>query len=703
MANTTPYDDLSGGLTLEEVAALPDAEDESFLSGGLTPEEVAALPDASTVEVAPSLSGSESFARGIADALGGRYIAPAIGSLIKHGDLSGFKEAQEFYDAPQSGMRTVGQVAGMVLPGAVASKAVKAVGSMPKLASVGKALGTGYKGNIARGVTKALGETAVLTPYASLALRGRLPSAEEVKGDVAWSAGLGAAIPAVGSAASALTTKFINRYRPSVYKAEGLSPGYGAGLGGTDQLRYEDLALQEMKGAVARRTGTGTGKADLVDIIAPGPDDASLLQTAATNPEQRPLVGAMLKNAHEMHPATAEALAGDLIDPSLGRARQTLLDSVSSATGGAGTTARMTAWSNALDDLYGTGINKLKSVKPIPAGDVYKALEAKVGKKIATNLMGDIQTAGGKYSESHAKNLFKQLGLSAMESSDDAMNILSARVGPEQAQEAISALRAAGASPLKGNIHPRDIAAYIRQELRRGAHDPIYFNDRQSVVEALSDILDRTGVPEFMQGHKGWRSWFDTQKAFASGKTAISEPTLSDMSAAMSPTRRTTLPSGAEVRAKQAGLLESVRQSVNTGKPVELSSATESYLRREMPGVLNSIDQYNYWANMRRASTGQPLLQAKESNDIAHIVSRIAWGRKATAAGVLGAVSRRLGGTPDAREAAETMGRLLQAPKGDWKTLMQNMSYKSNLDKIINKAITPTVAGTTTIRRKNSE
>ena len=650
MVDSTQYSDFPNGLTLDELNALPDADEE--FPNGLTLDELNALPDAPAV-TAPELSGTETFARGIADTLGGRYIAPAIGSLIKHGDLSGFREAQEFYDAPQSGMRTAGQVAGMLIPGAVASRGVKFVGSMPKLAAVGNALGTGFKGNVARGVAQALGETAVMSPYATVTLQGKLPSTDEFSKEMSLAAGLGTAIPAVGSTLAAGKTLY-NRFRPGKYRTAGLSAGYGEGLGGAEQLKFDRDALQEVKRAVA--SGDGSEKEVLTGIISKGPDEQSLLRAAANNPEQRPVVQAMLRKAKEQHPATAEAFAREAIDPNVAPAASEVRRSIGVRTRGVGTERFMVARRNELDRLYGIAEAKLNASDPIPLTDVYSILTEFVDPKTAENVVAHL------------------VGKAATGSA----GVLNAGMGDV--------------------IRPQAIANYVRGI----TNNPLDFQALNRVGDGLSEVLTRrAGAPEFKKAFKGWADWYAMADAVEAGKGAVKLNTARDISARLSSNPHSKLAKGVELRAKQTGMLDGVLRAVDNGEPVVMSKSMERTLRETMPDVADNIDRYNYWVSARKTATASPVLQTQDAGrSAAFIASRLAWGRKAGEAAGIGAFIRRIQGLPTDKQASETMARLLNAPKGDWKAIMQNTTYKSRLDELINKALNPAVIVTTTLNKE---
>lgn len=431
---------------------------------------------------------------------------------------------------------------------------------------------------------------------------------------------------------------------------------YGSGFGGQRQLKFEASALQEAKKAVA--SAEGTGKVTLENIIQPGPDDVSLLRSAATNKEQRPLVEALLSKASEQHPATAEAIGETLIDPSLRASADNVRRAVGVRTRGVGTERFLVARRNELDNLYGIAEAKLNMANPIPLRDVQGILTEFVDEKTAENIVA------------HLVN----------RSATGSAGVLNAGMGEM--------------------IRPQAIANYIRGIV----NNPMDYQDLKLVGDGLAEVLTRrAGAPEFKEGLKGWAEWYAMADAVKAGKGVATLNSARDIAARMSPNPHSKLTKQTELLAKRTGMLDSVLSAVDNGEPVRLSSSMKKTLEETMPDVADSIDQYNYWRNSRGVASGTPVLEPKDLSRTAWTISRFAWGPKAGTAGVASNLTRWLAGLPTNRDAANTMGRLLQASKGDWKTLMQNTTFKSNLDKIINKAITPTVAGTTTIRRKNSE
>lgn len=639
--------DLPEVLTPEEMQGLLASEGSS-LPDTLTPQEMQNLLSSSGSTSQPEeLAAGETFGRGIADMLGGRYIMPAAAAAVSKlgGDKRDFSDiysdAQQFWDAPQDLSRTAGQMVGLAVPMAYAGKAASAVPAVSKTMGVVRTLGPIGKGSgviptaarivggAGTGAISGAAGSAVATPYMNMML-GKETTPEEVQEDTTTGAligaGLGAAVPAIGASVD-LVRKLANRYR-----APNLSADYGKGFGKAS-IDKNGVA-PDVKAVAAIKNGQYPGtKANLVETVESMPGQSSFIDSAINNSNRSDIAIASVEAMNAAHPGTAREFSRKVIEPRLRQAKSNADASVKVYTADVGTPKYMNDKANELDALYRVGLDKLKQVPPFEEAQVRDVLRQAVGETVADNVISKIMT-------------------------DKAKSVYT--------------------SGTQG-ITASDIANYIRDSSRRvGAQN---FDEAQRITDSLARLLADTGNPEFIRGYRGWREWYGVKRAFEEGKNVSRASTsIDDIVSSLEPTSRSGIDSNLERTARTSGFLNKIREGLDSGKQINLSTSEADVLEQYYPRIFSSVKTHNYWEALNDISKGIRINAANTAlSPIQKGASKLTWGSAAAGSGIIETLLRQINKRAP-EKSAEAFARLMNANKSDWKAII-DATYKSGIEK----------------------
>lgn len=628
-------------LTPEQFAELGGVSD---MPDVLTPEQFSALGGVSAGQdetPQAELATGETFGRGIADMLGGRYIMPAIAGGVSKlaGDERPFSEiysdAQQYWDEPQDFSRQVGQAVGLMLPMSAGGKAAMAVPGISKAVTGVQTLGgLGQAGGIGGAAARLAGSTLagagtgaisglVATPYANL-MQGRGTTGQELLESGLQGGAFGAGFGAAGGAVSGIRDWY--RRGTGKYQAPGLSSSYGEGFGkeaiDKSGIGPDVKMVQSVKHGIYPST-----KEFLESVVSSMPEGKPLIKSAINNEKQRDIVTGAVLAMKGAHPGTANKFISDVIQPELKTATSKLNTSIKAQTGNIGTPKYLNDRADELDRLYKRGISQLKGIN-FSEDHVRKALSGNVGETLANNVIADIQSV--KSSSPYLKGT--------------------------------------------GSITGADIAAYLRKNGK--IHDVLNFEDAAKVTDTLESMLAREGNVDFLQGYKGWREWYGIKKAFESGKKiANSSRNVDDILSSIKPTSHSGIDPNLEVQAKTSGFLDNIRETMDSNNQVFLKTSAEEALEY-YPGLSEAIKTYNYWKALDNISKGIGIGINSRLNPFQRGVSKLAWSPSAMASGVIEEALRGINKkVPE--KSAEALARLLNANKSDWSAII-NATYRKD-------------------------
>lgn len=630
-------------LTPEQFAELGGVSD---MPDVLTPEQFSALGGVSAEQdetPQAELATGETFGRGIADMLGGRYIMPAIAGGVSKlaGDERPFSEiysdAQQYWDEPQDFSRQAGQAVGLMLPMSAGGKAAMAVPGVSKAVTGVRTLGgLGQAGGIGGATARLAGSTLAgagtgaisglaATPYANL-MQGRGTTGQELLESGLQGGAAGAVLGTVGGAVSGIRDWY--KRGAGKYQAPGLSSSYGKGFG-KEAIDKSGIGPDVKTMQAIKRGFYPSTKESLESVVSSMPEGKPLIDSAVNNKKQKDIVVGAVSTMKQASPNVAEHFRETTIQPRLEKATSKLNTYIKAHTGNVGTPKYLNDRAKELNKLYNNANPQLKKIN-FSEDDVRNALSENVGKTLADNVVADIQSV--KSSSPYSKGT--------------------------------------------GSITGADIAAYIKKNGK--IHDVLNFEDAEKVTDTLESMLASRGNIDFLQGYKGWREWYGIKKAFESGKKiANSSRNVDDIFSSITSTPHSGTDANLEVRAKTSGFLDNIREAMDSNNQVSLKTSAEEALKY-YPGLSESVKNYNYLKDLDNIATSQgiDINIPTRLSIFQKLLSKFGWGLPAMTSGATEAALRQVNKNVPA-ETAEALARLLNADKSDWSAII-NATYRKD-------------------------